>query len=513
MSLLCLMMFAACSSDDEIVENDENGDIYGEEFVISVDMPDKESTRVKLDGWNLTWEQDDKLVLIARDAQNNFIGPSDFKLISGADKTKAKFVGRAVKKAAKYEVYYKSKNLKLDRSGNEPKVYMDYSNVVQEEMNSSEHVKNYLLMTAPAKTKEELMHANFALDIKTSLLVIDIKAVPYNVNNANKVSWYINYDNPGWKWEMGSLNFKGTIKKNEHNRLYMPFVVDKEHWGLYTGQEIALVFTNGAFKRSVVAKATKNMQYKEGYEYTVNVSVPDDKDAGHALTEWNGTDLRPIAPLNGPAKNEIWVKFVDDNAAQKVITDDYGTVFTLSPKVEKGWHAYKTASAITETSKIFQNNKNITDVYLPFYLVDIPDNMFEGCTNLLSVRMSPFTEFIGNNCFYQCYRLRNVEIPVTVMLIKAHAFAGLHSGTEITDNFDNTRFIVHSHIDHIKIENAIFHEAKTEQPTILYIHESWKESIKDNTWQGVRFKEVRYLVDGDIVNEDGTITHRLVRTE
>ena len=85
------------------------------------------------------------------------------------------------------------------------------------------------------------------------------------------------------------------------------------------------------------------------------------------------------------------------------------------------YSAIKITSFDTET---FKGNTQIERVVLPVYVTEIPDNAFEGCTNLKEIVAMGVTK-IGNNAFKGCTSLRTFSIDNKVMSLGNNAFEGV----------------------------------------------------------------------------------------
>ncbi len=85
------------------------------------------------------------------------------------------------------------------------------------------------------------------------------------------------------------------------------------------------------------------------------------------------------------------------------------------------YSAYKTLAITSET---FKGNKDIKTVVLPIYITEIPDNAFEGCTNLETVIAYGITS-IGKEAFKGCTSLKKFHIDNLVTFIGENAFEGV----------------------------------------------------------------------------------------
>ena len=108
-----------------------------------------------------------------------------------------------------------------------------------------------------------------------------------------------------------------------------------------------------------------------------------------------------------------------------IVTAYNGTDTTVViPQYDSADNMDSTASAIkvkSFTDSVFKNNKNIKTVVLPEYITEIPDNAFEGCTNLETVISLGVTK-IGNNAFKDCVNLKSFSIDNKVTELGENAF-------------------------------------------------------------------------------------------
>ena len=68
-------------------------------------------------------------------------------------------------------------------------------------------------------------------------------------------------------------------------------------------------------------------------------------------------------------------------------------------------------------------------------VIAIPDECFDGCTNLTSVVMNVGTTTIGNSAFSRCRNIDNLTIPHTITSIGDYAFLNVGSNTQHTFDF------------------------------------------------------------------------------
>ena len=106
----------------------------------------------------------------------------------------------------------------------------------------------------------------------------------------------------------------------------------------------------------------------------------------------------------------------EDNAT--VILPQY---YSAMNGADGSYSAIKINSFDTNT---FKGNKQIEKVVLPVYVTEIPDNAFEGCTNLKEIVAMGVTK-IGDNAFKGCTSLRSFSIDNKVTSLGNNAFEGV----------------------------------------------------------------------------------------
>ena len=85
------------------------------------------------------------------------------------------------------------------------------------------------------------------------------------------------------------------------------------------------------------------------------------------------------------------------------------------------YSAYKTTAF---DSRVFKGNTEIKKVVLPMYITEIPDNAFEGCTNLETIVSYGATK-IGANAFKGCTSLKSFSVDNLITEIGENAFEGV----------------------------------------------------------------------------------------
>ena len=75
-------------------------------------------------------------------------------------------------------------------------------------------------------------------------------------------------------------------------------------------------------------------------------------------------------------------------------------------------------------TRVFQNDKNVTKIYLPPYLQDIQARAFENCTALQTIIFPQSLQTIYEYAFNGCNKLTDIAIPDNIPLLKPYAFGG-----------------------------------------------------------------------------------------
>lgn|GEM_PF-2853872 len=87
--------------------------------------------------------------------------------------------------------------------------------------------------------------------------------------------------------------------------------------------------------------------------------------------------------------------------------------------------------ALYNDGKYFMNCLALTAARLPDWMLDIVDQLFEGCANLASVTLGANIEYIGASAFKGCGSLASITLPESVTDIAAGAFVGCADGFKI----------------------------------------------------------------------------------
>lgn len=550
--LVCFMIMAACSSDDdEIIEEEQDGndtEIFGEEIIIGADMPNGNDTRISVTPngrkWELNWEKGDQLVLVGKivEKAHNWwekdkvtYKTSVFTLVQGAGTKKAKFRGKSIKDVDTYNVYYKTPHLKIDAITGVAK--MNFTGEEQQGFNSISHVKKFLYLyvagnsyefseqtedwrrLAPADLTEGEIKKGLSLTSMTSVLRIDVRAVPENIKHAREVKWLVN--NYAKKEDLdktlaqpqytfGLLRFEvGEIKdiRNEadvHQYLYLPFNVYDNQF-ICNKYFTSLVFSDRrTITRAVANDVPDGAKVFPGNIYDINVSVLEEgvKEPEHTLLEWDGLDADEI-PVLGPndwlPENQIKVKLRLEDGKEPlermvVSTEDGEVEYKLVHETESeyttdGWYTYETKDRI-ENIDGFLNEKyadQVLGLKSPLYLRNIQNGVCKNFKNLKELSMSPYVQNIGDDSFSGCTSLEKIEIPYCTRTIGYDAFKG----------FKGTEIIVRSPLKQLAVCARNAFGDKDKRNCTLRLHESWKDYVDKyhGSWCGYKFKEIIYIDD------------------
>lgn len=528
MSLVCMLMFAACSSDDDLIEDESGEGDAGEalqEVVIGVGMPGSDGTRVDLDDLTLTWEEGDQLTLVGHKTvkvggqhwweqhDEEVYKTFDLTLIEGAGTKYAKFRG-LVGDYKDFAVYYKTKNLTIDEKTG--KASFNYEGAVQNGFNSQEHLKNYLFLYLTEKDKPDKdtpalskyhfeplfkkldeLKKGIMLSIRSSILRLDVRTLPNNLKKANEVSWVVNNYSPsntaaGLSEFFGSLHFKAEIKdirgkKNEHQYLYIPVGV-KDGQFICNEYYSAYEFSDGIVTRSATYKEPEEKTEKKpggaqsngkmifpGKRYNAAVTVHEEgkEDDPHAVSYWDGLHALPVIEGEWPAENQFKIKLKKGVEPLSEVEDANKVVYRLKGIDKEGWCIYETDNGRIEHADglfIPKYAESVVGIQSPRFLRFLRANLCKDYKNLTEVRLSPYTQTIGAYSFAGCTALEEFTVPYATRTIDNNAF----------DGFKGTKFVVKAHRRQLSIINEyIFGKGnKVTENCALYIHETWEQYFR-----------------------------------
>ena len=543
MSLVCVMLLAACSSEDEFVEEENGNPEYGEEIEIGVGMPDDE-TRVAFDedGLGLTWEKGDKLLVVACDNNGGLkfneqgeVLKSEFTIVQGYGKKKAKFRGYLPDNESKYsgnqkyyQVFYNGKLTVKEESYTSTTIKnkyidIDYTKVEQNGFNSKSHLKDYLFMAVSHLTEggtsterrylpDVLRKENFNKELKlrllNSYLQIDVRAVPANLKNADEIKWLVNnhsddnsYSEPMFSY--GTLRFNvDEIKdirndENQHQYLYLPVrAIPYSH--VMNSYYNAIVFSDRYINTRAVSSDGAGKLIKPGGRYKMNVSVRKDgvADEQHTLYDWDGfeaDEIPNVKPEEWLEDNQLRVKLElkEGETPFKSLTDDNGVTYKLveGPGSE-GWYKYEADIARIENIDGLiapEHAERVVGLQLPLHLRTICDGVCRNFHKLKDLYLSPYVQNIGVGSFADCKALDKIVIPYCTRIIQKDAFKG----------FNGHDIIVRTPEKQLAICASGAFGSSNKTNCTLRLHKSWQKYMKphDKRWAGYRFKQIIYIDD------------------
>lgn len=94
---------------------------------------------------------------------------------------------------------------------------------------------------------------------------------------------------------------------------------------------------------------------------------------------------------------------------------------------------------VTSISNSAFKNSHVTSIQIPMTVIEIKANAFANCENLNSVHFEEGLLSIGNNAFKGCVNLSNIDFPNSLTTIEPEAFANCKSLSQIilTSNITN----------------------------------------------------------------------------
>ena len=109
---------------------------------------------------------------------------------------------------------------------------------------------------------------------------------------------------------------------------------------------------------------------------------------------------------------------IDNTSVRISSASGYDYLVVIPEKVYCGTEEY----TVTEITFTFQDNKTLEKVTWPSTVTDIPDNMFQGCSNLKTVENIKKVTYIRNDAFNGCTDLTTLDLGLCK--IGWHAFDG-----------------------------------------------------------------------------------------
>jgi len=205
-----------------------------------------------------------------------------------------------------------------------------------------------------------------------------------------------------------------------------------DEWDRIVYQEMAagrptyLSGANATVGHAFVAHGYENQRYyinwgwggqSDGLYYLTNLTPGEGQGIGGSDDGYNG-----------------WKQFVvgiePDNFAEKTITFADKTVQQIC---QQQWDAnsdgkltYAEIAAVTSLGTAFKGLaiQNFSELSFFTSLTSLPDDAFNGCTQLSSIRLPKSLKTVGARAFKDCVSLRQINLPTSVNAIGQEAFSG-----------------------------------------------------------------------------------------
>ena len=139
-----------------------------------------------------------------------------------------------------------------------------------------------------------------------------------------------------------------------------------------------------------------------------------------------------VAPVTGPADNEIWYTSSDGNVVSPHYDNYFGATI-VSHTYENGKGVITFDGPVTIIGfYAFYNCYSLTSVTIPNSVTSIGEGAFCGCSSLTSVIIPNSVTRIGERVFGNCSSLTSVNIPKSVPSIGSYTFIDCLSLSSIT---------------------------------------------------------------------------------
>lgn len=409
----CLMMMAACSSEEEVTEQAPQND---GKVVITVAMPDQNDTRVSLVDKQFVWNEGDQILVIPMNEDGSVMAAATvMTLYEGKGTPKGNFIGNVIMDAPKYKLVYKTDKVTIDNGA----VSMNYADITQTALDNEDHLKNHFLIASSVVTKDDLT-GTVQMNLCNALLRVNLRSLPENLISLNKVEWILNYGETD-KTVAGAINFSGTLPKmyiSETDR-YITIPVDvTKNLVQHAGKKMALRF-NGSITRTVTVTTPGEKTYAANKRYNINVSLVA-KDGVKAMTEWDTENDHLL-------DNQIWVKTPDNKS--------FYFYSKQSSKSLRGYYVY-TEDADKITSVRYQcmySTGTITDIIFPTQIERLEENMLVGekpITCPIDLSQCKKLQYIGKNFSPSSGEIK-LPLDGEPLTIESEAFAG-YKGSSVT---------------------------------------------------------------------------------
>lgn len=452
----CLM---ACSEDLTQKEQTPHH-VDKMKIEITVDMPSEADTRLEYEEeggtnkYTLKWQKGDVIKVIGTYSS----GPSDpnpkhvvTELTTEDDNvTSARFKGEVPLNTSQLAVIYAAKNIRIN--GNS--IRMDYSGQFVDDVNRTQHIKDYLYLRADPTSVDEFQHLQ--LKMLNGLIRFEVpQQYPFNTFKRWSLRWVVNHK---------TLLERDTDVEFQTNPNattdYIYLCFDPKEMRLYKGQDVA-VYCHGyseisvddikqnVFDQYLKLHSVNGKEYLPSHRYQMKLSeVKGAKwvkytDKYKAITVNNGNgegyppfwvDLPPtthtkpwdpndyldylgcIPPSESDTKMwEILTKF----SLRKIQDNHFRWYVDVEDNILGGFDTYFTTLYLPEGIEVigqfaYANNFCLEEIVLPRTLKKIEMSAFDNCKNLKKVTFTGESTTpleIDGSAFAKCYELVEITIP------------------------------------------------------------------------------------------------------
>ena len=182
------------------------------------------------------------------------------------------------------------------------------------------------------------------------------------------------------------------------------------------------VFGSAVIAQQAIINGTNTVNTKSFFGTPVGASLVINEIVGATETspeEYNRyvASVPTLPYVAGPA----YYLILDSNNVLVGYTGILPEVLTIPTYIDSRLVSSLGAGAFAGASSLVNVTINSSGVY-----TSLPDNLFNGCTNLTTVTIDGVTS-IGNNVFQGCTSLRTVTLPAGLTTLAAYVFAGCTS--------------------------------------------------------------------------------------
>ncbi|MBQ0075323.1 MAG: leucine-rich repeat protein, partial [Prevotella sp.] len=219
------------------------------------------------------------------------------------------------------------------------------------------------------------------------------------------------------KGDILNCRCKGQISSGSYVNLYITGQGKREKIFSYNT-------SNNSFDKTITYDVPEDTEYTLEYEYYHN-------GGGTAY------NIKVFASLTESISEEYTYPLEDNDIIHvnglhyvcnggtltfgKCDADKYSGEITVPETVDYRGYRYTVTGIKAYT---FQNNKNITKFIMPNSIIDMGNNVFQGCTSLEYVNLSSNLNEIPSHTFYGCSKIKEFNIPLNISTIGSYAFSG-----------------------------------------------------------------------------------------